>query len=66
MFFIIEFLPCKIVEMLATNYDKEFLFCLIEIFTNLRKCCLQLDNLNKLIFVIKNWLNDPNVVATPL
>ncbi len=28
------------------------------ILTNLRRCCLQIKNLNKLIFVNKNWPND--------
>ncbi len=26
--------------------------------TNLRRCCLQSDNLDRLIFVSKNWPND--------
>ncbi len=32
-----------------------------EILTNLKKCCLESYNLNKLIFVTKNWPNDPRV-----
>ncbi len=34
------------------------IFSLIEIFIRLRKCHLQLNNLDKLIFVNKNWPND--------
>jgi hypothetical protein len=37
------------------------IYSLIEIFINLRKCHLQLNNLDKLIFVNKNWPNDLNV-----
>jgi hypothetical protein len=33
----------------------------IDIFTNLRKCCLQLDNFKKLIFMNKIWSNDSKV-----
>jgi hypothetical protein len=33
-------------------------FSLVRLFNNLRRGCLQLDNLNKLIFVNKNWSND--------
>jgi hypothetical protein len=30
----------------------------VRLFNNLRRGCLQLGNLNKLIFVNKNWSND--------
>jgi hypothetical protein len=28
---------------------------------NLKRCCLQSQNLEKLIFLNKNWLNDPRI-----
>jgi hypothetical protein len=31
----------------------------MSILTNLRRCCLQSENLENLIFVNKNWANDP-------
>ncbi len=31
------------------------------IITNLKRCHLQSDNLHKIIFVSKNWPNDPKV-----
>jgi hypothetical protein len=34
---------------------------LVEILINLRRCHLQSNNLNKRIFVNKNWPNDPRV-----
>jgi len=34
---------------------------LLGIFTNLRKCHLLLDNLDKIIFVSKNWPSDPRM-----
>jgi hypothetical protein len=34
------------------------IFSLTKIFTNLNRCCLQLDKLEKWIFMNKNWLND--------
>jgi hypothetical protein len=34
---------------------------LVGIFTNLKRCCLYLDNLNEIIFVNKIWPNDPRV-----
>jgi hypothetical protein len=34
---------------------------LAEILTNLKRCCLQIENLEKLIFVNKNWPNDPRI-----
>jgi hypothetical protein len=36
-------------------------FSLVGIFTNLKICCLQSKNLEKLIFVTENWLNDARV-----
>jgi hypothetical protein len=40
-----------------TNRNR-FLFSLVGILSNLRRCCLQLENLEKLFFVSKNWSND--------
>ncbi len=34
---------------------------MVGILTNLRRCCLQIKNLEKLIFVNKNWPNDPRI-----
>ncbi len=36
-------------------------FSLVGILTNLRRCRLQIENLKKLIFVNKNWPNDPRI-----
>lgn len=42
------------------------IFLLVGIFTKLRRFCLQLNNLDKLIFVNKNWLNDLKVGCSSL
>ncbi len=34
---------------------------MVGILTNLRRCRLQTENLEKLIFVNKNWPNDPRI-----
>ncbi len=34
---------------------------MVEILTNLKRCHLQLDNLNKIIFFSKKWPSDPRV-----
>jgi hypothetical protein len=39
---------------------------LVGIFTNLRRCHLQSNNLNKIIFVSKNWPSDPRVGCSSL
>jgi hypothetical protein len=39
----------------------EHIFSLVGILTNLKKCHLQSKNLEKLVFVNKNWLNDSKV-----
>jgi hypothetical protein len=40
--------------------QKEF-FSFARILTNLKKCRLQIENLEKLIFINKNWPNDPRI-----
>ncbi len=42
------------------------IFLLVGIFTKLRRFCLQLNNLDKLIFVNKNWPNDLKVGCSSL
>jgi len=37
------------------------IFSLVGTLTNLKRCTLQIDNLDKLIFLNKNWPNDPRV-----
>jgi len=39
----------------------EKIFYLVGMLTNLKRCHLQSNNLDKLIFVSKNWANDPRV-----
>ncbi len=34
---------------------------MVRIFTNLKRCRLQLYNLDKIIFVTENWISDPRV-----
>jgi hypothetical protein len=41
-------------------------FSLIKILINLKRCRLQLDNLEKWIFMNKNWLNDARMACKPL
>jgi len=41
--------------------EMNFFFSLVGILTNLRRCRLQIENLKKLIFVDKNWPNDPRI-----
>ncbi len=56
-----EFLVYKILGIVESQVEMKRIFFLARLFTNLRKCHLQLDNLENLIFVNKNWLNDPSV-----
>jgi hypothetical protein len=36
-------------------------FSIVTILTPLQKCCLQKENFQKLIFIIKNWQSNPHV-----
>ncbi len=44
-----------------SKIEIERLFSLTRIITSLRRCHLQSKNLDKLIFVNKNWQNDPKI-----
>jgi len=59
MFLIIGFLVRQILGIVRSQIETKLIFSLVGIFTNLRRCCLQLKNLENLIFVSKNWLSDP-------
>jgi hypothetical protein len=61
MFPIVGFLAKQILGIVGSQIEIEWIFSLVENFTNRRRCCLQIENLEKLIFVNKNWLNDPRI-----
>ncbi len=46
---------------IANKNKKDFYLFLVGILINLRRCRLQTKNLEKLIFVNKNWPNDPRI-----
>jgi len=45
---------CHIFSIIGSQIESENLFSLVGIFTNLKRCHLQLDNSNKVFFVSKN------------
>ncbi len=47
----VEFLARQIIAILGSQIETENIFSLVGILTNLRRYCLQCDNLEKLIFV---------------
>ncbi len=49
--------------MLGVGFQIEIerIFSLAKIFTNSRRCGLQIENLEKLIFINKKWPNDPRI-----
>ncbi len=54
----IDFLIKQILGIVGSQIEIKNIFSLTEILTNLKRCHLQLDNLEKWIFMNKNWLND--------
>ncbi len=61
MFPIVGFLACQIFGVVGFQIETKRFFSLVGIFTNLRGCHLQTENLEKLIFVNKNWRNDARI-----
>jgi hypothetical protein len=60
-FDIVGFLAKKILSIVGFQIEIKHIFSLIEILTILKRCWLQLRNLDKLNFVNQNWPNDPKV-----
>jgi hypothetical protein len=61
MFHVVGFCARQILKIVGSQIEIEIIFSLVGILTSLRRCCLQLKNLNKLIFVGKHWLDDPRI-----
>jgi hypothetical protein len=61
MFPIIGFLACQILNIVRSQIETKKIFSLVDIVTKKFKCHLQMTNLKKLIFVSKNWPNEPKV-----
>jgi hypothetical protein len=61
MFPIVGFLTQLILGVVESQIEIERIFYLARILTNLRRCYLQTKDLEKLIFVNKNWPNDSRI-----
>jgi hypothetical protein len=61
MFLIVGFLTWQILGIDGSQIETERILSLARIFTNLKKCHLQIENLEKLIFVQKIWPNDSRI-----
>jgi hypothetical protein len=61
MFPIVGFFNHQILGIVGSQIEIEFFFSSTGIFTNLRRCHLQLENLEKITFVNKNGPSDPKV-----
>ncbi len=61
MFLTIVFLAWQILKIVGLQLQIEGIFSLAGLFTNIKRCRLQTKNLEKLIFVSKNWPNDLRV-----
>jgi hypothetical protein len=61
MFLVVGLLAQQILGVVRFQIETKRILSLVGIFTNLKRCCLQIENLKKLIFVNKNWPNDPRI-----
>jgi hypothetical protein len=61
MLSIVEFFACQILGIVRSHIEMENIFFFSWDISNLRSCHLQMDNLNKLVFVNNNWPNDPKI-----
>jgi len=51
----------QIFKIVGFQIEIERTFSLVGILTSFRRCCLKSKKLDKLIFVSKNWPNDPKI-----
>jgi hypothetical protein len=58
MFLKIGFLACQIIGVVKSQIEIERFFSLMGTLTNVRRHHLQMNNLEKLIFMNKNWPRD--------
>jgi hypothetical protein len=61
MFPTIGFLACQVLSIIGSQIEAEFFFSLAWILINLRRSKLQTEFFFKIIFVSKNWSNNPRV-----
>jgi hypothetical protein len=59
------FFICQILGILGLEIETENIFSLTNILTNLWRCDLPLNNLERLIFTSENWPNDPRIDFKP-
>jgi hypothetical protein len=50
-----------ILRIPRSQIEIERVFNLVDVLTTLRHCKLQVDNLNQIITMVKNWLDDPHL-----
>jgi hypothetical protein len=61
MFPMVDFYVGQTLRIVGFQIEIEKIFSLVRILTSFRRCCLQPKKLDKLIFVNKNWFNDPRI-----
>ncbi len=59
MFPTIGFYVKKILGIVGSQIEIEIIFSFARIIISFRRCCIQSENLDKLISVSKNWPYDP-------
>jgi hypothetical protein len=58
------FLQNKFLES-QVQIETEWVFSLVGVLTTLRHCRLQIDKMNRIITIVKNWLDDPRANYKP-
>jgi hypothetical protein len=61
MFPIVGFLAWQILGVVGSQIEIKSIFSLVGVLINFKRCHLQTENLKKLIFANKNWLNNPRI-----
>jgi len=66
MFLTFGFLAYQILSIVGSQIETKRIFSLTWIFINIKTCIFQLDNLDTLIFLNKNWPNDHRIGCKPM
>jgi hypothetical protein len=57
----VVFLACQVLGIVGSKTEIECIFNVVRVITNLQCSKLEIDNLDCLILVVKNWFNDPHI-----
>ncbi len=54
----------QVMGIVGSQIEIERIFSMVRVITSLKSCLLGIENLDKLVLIMKNWLHDPRFRCT--